>query len=175
MFRLALRFACCLLALGLVGAAVPARGPVNGREAAEKLAADLAAGKKVSEADARGFAQKWKDLEEVMSVLKPPKGRPTTERILSELSEKTTFSAQEKKTLARIAGLARALALVAPFYGARTKGDLTRKRDWDQAIKDMGEGANGVLQALEKGDGRSASRAATRLAASCANCHGVFR
>src|SRR4051794_4478090 len=60
---------CAAVALGLLGAVVRAQpAPAAIKAAINKLAADLAAGKKVSAADGKAFAQKFNDLEDVMKA-----------------------------------------------------------------------------------------------------------
>src|SRR5262249_22623999 len=99
-----------LLALGILGVVLRAQAQDEAKAAAEKLAADVAAGKKISEADAKAFAKKYDDLEDVMAVFKPAKkGDMTLESTLNKLAKKTSHSGAEKATLIKIANLSRAL------------------------------------------------------------------
>jgi hypothetical protein len=164
-----------VLVLAVLGLASRAQAPANAKAAAEKLAADVAAGKKITAADAKAFAQKWDDLEEVMAVFKQGKKQPTLEAILNKLSEKKSHTDADKKTLKKIADLARALALVTPHYDYKTKGSVPKKKDWDKYTKEMAEGSQGLLEAIKKGQTKEIGSAATKLAASCTDCHGKFR
>ncbi len=170
---------CASLTLAILVLAVwvsPARAQDEpGAKAIVKMAEDLAAGKKISEADAKAFAQKYDDLEEVMHAFKRGKGKPSLEQILNKLSSKSTFSAEEKSQLTTTAKLAQALAIVTPHYDSKTKGSAAKKKDWDKYNTDMAEGAKDLLKALGGSDGKAIKEASTKLAGSCTDCHGVFR
>jgi hypothetical protein len=166
-----------LLGLGVLGFTLRAEEAANAKAAAEKLAADLAAGKKISEADAKAFAKKYDDLEDVMEVFKAPKrGQPTLESTLGKLAaKKSGYSDADKKTMIKIANLARALALVTPHYDSKTKGSRDKKREWDKYTKEMGEGAKELLEAIKAGKPAPIADKATKLSGSCTDCHGAFR
>ncbi len=141
-----------------------------------KIADNLAAGKKFSEADAKAFAKKYDDLEDVMGAFKAPKrGQPTLETILNKLSAKSSFTATEKDELAKIAKISRAIALLVPHYDEKTKGNAGKKKMWDRYTADMAGGTQDLLKALKSGDGKAINKAATRLNGSCTDCHGEFR
>jgi hypothetical protein len=147
----------------------------DGREAAKaavhKLAADVAAGKKISEEDAKAFAGKHEDLEDVMNVFKAPKrGQPSLETILCQLAKKTSFTTAQKAELRKIANLSRALAIVTPHYLDRNRPGI-RKRDWDDDCRRMGEWSVDLLEGLKADQGKMIARAATRLAVTCSECH----
>ena len=163
---------CLFLALCVTvqGEIVPATAKV----AVEKLAADLTAGKKINPVEAKAFAAKWNRVQDVMSVYKPAKkGQPSLEDRLLALSGKTTFTPEETSTLARIARLSRAQALVLPYYHEKTRDDLTRTMDWDRFTAEMSERSKGLLEAVKAGEDRRIARTATDLAATCTNCHGA--
>ncbi len=157
----------------------PSAGAQNDKEAAKavvKIADDLAAGKKFSETDAKAFAKKYDDLEDVMGAFKAPKrGQPTLETILNKLSAKSSFTATEKDELAKIAKISRAMALLTPHYDEKTKGNAGKKKQWDRFTAEMSGGSQDLLKAVKSGDGKAINKAATRLNASCTDCHGEFR
>jgi hypothetical protein len=166
---------CALLALFILGAGVQGQpAPAAARAAAEKLAADLAAGKKISADDAKALAQRFNRVDELMSVYKPArKGQPHLEEVLRTLSARTAFTPAEKTTLTRIAHLSRAAVLLLPHHKEKIKDNLTRTRDWDRFTGEMAKGSIDLLDAIKAGEAQAISRAATHLAASCADCHGA--
>jgi cytochrome c556 len=172
---------CALLAVGVVCSTLwmaPA-GAQNDKPAAKevvKIADDLAAGKKFSEADAKAFAKKYDDLEDVMGAFKAPKrGQPTLETILNKLSNKASFTTAEKEQLMKIAKISRAMALLTPHYDEKTKGAPAKKKEWDKYTKDMATGSEDLVKALKSGDGKEIKKASTNLNGSCTDCHGTFR
>src|SRR6516162_7747730 len=138
---------CLLVALGVLAATlwIPSAGAQSDKPAAKevvKIAEDLAAGKKFSEADAKAFAKKYDDLEDVMGAFKAPKrGQPTLEAILNKLSSKESFTTAEKADLSKIAKISRAMALLTPHYDEKTKGNVSKKKEWDKYTKDMTDGS----------------------------------
>src|SRR6185437_16566253 len=102
-----------LLGLCILGATVQAQAPTDAEAAVAKLKSDVAAGKKISGDDAKAFARKWDDLEDVMKgAFKPKRGAPL--RPLNKLAKQTTFTAADKAQLTRWADRARAMAVVTP-------------------------------------------------------------
>ena len=103
---------CALLALSILAVSVQARPDANVKQAVDKLVADVAAGKKVSDKDIEAFVKKYDDLEDVMkAAFKPEKKSPSLEAVLNKLAKKKTHTAAEKTQLQKIAELSQALAL----------------------------------------------------------------
>jgi hypothetical protein len=172
---------CLLLALGLFISTswISPAGAQNDKPAAKevvKIAEDLAAGKKFTESDAKVFAKKYDDLEDVMGAFKAPKrGQPNMESILNKLSAKGSFTEAEKAELTKIAKISRAMALLTPHYDEKTKGSAEKKKKWDKFTADMATGAQDVLKALKVSDNKAIKTATTNLSGSCTDCHGDFR
>ena len=143
-----------ILALALVVTTAWAQNGPAAKEIA-KVADELAAGKKFTDADAKAFAKKYDDLEEVMHAFKQGKGKPSLEILLGKLASKNSFSAAEKAQLTKIARLSLAIAKVTPHYEEKTKGDVTKKKDWNRLTADMDKGAESLLKAIKAGDGKA--------------------
>jgi cytochrome c556 len=172
---------CFLFALGALTSMlwISSAGAQSDKPAAKeivKIAEDLAAGKKFTEADAKAFAKKYDDLEDAMGAFKAPKrGQPTLETILDKLSNKESFTEAEKTQLTKIANISRAMSLLTPHYDEKTKGDPAKKKKWDKYTADMAGGAQELIKALKAGDGKAIKKASTNLWGSCTDCHGDFR
>ncbi len=87
-------YACWALALYILCAPILADESLQPTKmAVHELAAKIAAGKTISETDARAFAGKHDDLDEVMKVLGAARrGQPTLETILNHLSKTLTVT-----------------------------------------------------------------------------------
>jgi hypothetical protein len=172
---------CVLFALGFLTSTlwIASAGAQNNKPAAlevVKIAEDIAAGKKFTEADAKAFAKKHEDLEDTMGAFKAPKrGEPTLEAILNKLSNKSSFTQAEKGQLTKIANISRAMALLTPHYDEKFKGNAAKKRKWDQYTADMSAGAKELIKAIKVGDVKAIKTASTNLSGSCTDCHGEFR
>jgi cytochrome c556 len=158
---------------------IPSAGAQSDKPAAKevvKIAEDLAAGKKFTEADAKAFAKKYDDLEEAMGAFKARKrGQPTLEAVLDKLSRKDSFTSAETAQLTKIANISRAMSLLVPHYDEKVKGSPAKKKKWDKFNADMSGGAQELLKAIKSGDGKAIKKASTNLSASCTDCHGDFR
>jgi hypothetical protein len=170
MFTRRILFLCCAAAPAALAA--HAQGPATVDEAVAKLTADVDAGKKI---DAKAFAKKWIDLDDVMKAAYKPGKKTNLEGVLSKLAAKASYTAADRATLEKVAKLSRGLAAVTAHYDEKTKGNAAKKRDWDQYTKDMGSGAKELLDALRGGNRQATKKAATKLTASCNDCHSAFR
>src|SRR5437764_180904 len=120
----------------------------------QKLVDKVKGGKAITEAEAKDFAKKHEDLEEVMNVFKPPakdKEGGIEKRIMA-LDEKGISkeqAAREKAELVRAAQVSRAIAQLLPAYAPSDPG---KAKDWKKLAQEMGKGADGFEKAVQKGD-----------------------
>jgi hypothetical protein len=168
---------CALLAAGVLVVTVQAQPNPALKKALDKLTADVAAGKTISDKEIKDFTTKWPDLEDVMKAAYKPLGKkgPSYESFLLKLAKKTSLTAPEKADLVKIANVSRAMALLTPGYDEKTKGNAGKKMKWDKFSKDMGEGSKEVLDAIKAGDDKTIKKAMLKLTASCTDCHADFR
>jgi hypothetical protein len=165
-----------LLAVVVVGVSGHAQPAPSAKRAVEKMAADIAAGKKITPDDLKKFFDTWQDLKEMMQVYKPGNNRDKgLEDTLIRLSAQETFSAADKATLQRISRLSQAMGLITYFYTQPVQDDVTRLTDWRTYSTGLGQGGGELIEAIKKGNGKSISRAAINLAATCTDCHGAWR
>jgi hypothetical protein len=169
------RLLCCaLLALCILCLTVQAQPPANVNAAVAKLTADVAAGKKISDKDAKAFAAKWDDLEDVMKAGFKPGGNAPFANV-HRLMRQRMFTVADKALLTTFANRSRGMAIVTPHYDYKTKGNAAKKQDWDKYSKAMEEGAAALLQAIKAGGAPTISKELTNLVGSCTDCHGKFR
>lgn len=80
----------------------------------------------------------------------------------------------ESKDLIKLAYLNIAMAEIAkPHFTKPAEGKT--KKDWDKWLDDQKEGAKELIEAVKKGDGKAANKAADKMMNACTECHNVFR
>ena len=112
--------------------------------------------------------------------LKPPTGATTTDGIEAKvmaLAKRPLPAADLKKQADDLARSAYIMAAVSEVSDAHTPKKMPGKdpKDWTAWTKDMRDASLQLADAARKNDPAAVKAAASKLNASCNNCHGTFR
>jgi hypothetical protein len=112
--------------------------------------------------------------------VKPPAGAATTDGIearVMALAKRPLKSDDLKKQADDLVRSAYIMAAVSEVSEAHTPKKMPGKdpKDWTSWTNDMRESALALADAAKKGDPAALKAAASKLNASCNNCHGTFR
>ena len=127
---------------------------------------------------------KKQDLEEVMTLMKPPAKNKDAIDIVKEGIETKVIALAKKATDVPknapayekmgnvIAAIAEVAAVKCPVEKKQGEKD---PKDWATWVKEMKEGGKELAAAAKAKDAKKVNAAAKKINGACSSCHGVFR